>query len=232
MDQEPLNLQPASPFGSNIDLAENPEPRVPCCLILDVSGSMEGDPINQLNAGLQSFKMDLESDPLAIKRVEVMIVSFGDRVNVLTDFQTVDHFTPPVLSAAGLTPMGQAVSIAMEKMGRRKEEYKQNGVAYYRPWIFLITDGAPNDTGWEDAALRAKQEDAKKSFAMFCVGVQGANMEVLRKFTNRDPLLLDGLRFRDLFLWLSRSMKSVSRSTPGENVPLTDPTAPKGWASV
>lgn len=232
MEQEPFFLRPASPFGNDIDLAENPEPRVPCCLILDISGSMDGAAINQLNAGLQRFKSDLDSDPLAIKRVEIMIVTFGERVDIRTDFQTVDHFSPPVLSAAGLTPMGQAVSMAMEKMGLRKEEYKKYGVSYYRPWLFLITDGEPNDPGWEDVARRAKDEDAKKSFAMFCVGVQGANMETLRKFTNRDPVQLDGLRFGDLFLWLSRSMKSVSRSNPGESVRLVDPTGPNGWGSV
>jgi uncharacterized protein YegL len=109
---------------------------------------------------------------------------------------------------------------------------KHYRVAYYRPWLFLITDGAPNDVGWEEIAQKAKLEEAKKSFAMFCVGVQGANMENLKKFTNRDPLLLDGLRFRDLFLWLSRSMKSVSRSNPGDQVPLIDPTGPQGWGSV
>lgn len=233
MEQEPFFLRPASPFGNDLNLAENPEPRVPCCLILDVSTSMEGEPIEQLNEALRYFKQDLESDSLAIKRVEVMMVTFGDRVEVLTDFQTVDQFYPPVLQASGSTPMGQAVNLAIERMEQRKEEYRRNGVAYYRPWLFLITDGEPDrNTGWEAVAMRAKQEDSKKSFAMFCIGVQGANMENLRKFSNREPLMLDGLKFRELFLWLSRSMKSVSRSNPGDQVPLTDPTGPKGWAVV
>ena len=34
------------------DFASNPEPRCPCILLLDVSGSMNGRPINELNAGL------------------------------------------------------------------------------------------------------------------------------------------------------------------------------------
>jgi uncharacterized protein YegL len=67
---------------------------------------------------------------------------------------------------------------------------------------------------------------------MFCVGVEGANMETLQRFTNRDPLKLDGLRFGELFVWLSRSMKSVSNSNPGDAVPLINPTGPQGWATV
>jgi len=233
MEQEPFDLRPANPFGKEFTLAENPEPRVPCCLILDVSTSMEGEPIEQLNDALRYFKQDLESDSLAIKRVEVMVVTFGARVEVLTDFQTVEQFHPPVLEASGSTPMGQAVRIAMEQIELRKEEYRRNGVAYYRPWLFLITDGEPDlNTGWETVAMKAKQEDLKKSFAMFCIGVHGANLENLRKFSNREPLMLDGLKFRELFLWLSRSMKSVSRSNPGEQVHLTDPTGPQGWARV
>ena len=39
-------------FGS-VEFAENPEPRVPCVLILDTSQSMQGSRINELNAGLQ-----------------------------------------------------------------------------------------------------------------------------------------------------------------------------------
>lgn len=233
MEQDPFILRPNSTFGSNIDLAENPEPRVPCCLILDVSGSMMGQPINQLNAGLQRFKDDLMMDPLARKRVEIMIITFGEDVEVLTEFQTVDHFIPPTLNASGATPMGRGVAMAMSQLADRKDAYRQHGISYYRPWLFLITDGEPNDDfGWEEVAAQAKLEEAKKAFAMFCVGVEGANMETLQRFTNRDPLKLDGLRFGELFVWLSRSMKSVSNSNPGDAVPLINPTGPQGWATV
>jgi uncharacterized protein YegL len=232
MDQVPFGSHENSQFGSNVEFAENPEPRVPCCLVLDVSGSMSGEPIRELNNGLECFKQELLSDPLATKRVEVMIVTFGDTVDVVTDFQTVEHFTPPHLTTSGMTPMGRAVDLALTKLDQRKAAYKQNGVAYYRPWVFLITDGEPNDPGWEEIATRAKQGETNKAYAMFCVGVQGANIENLKRFTTRDPLRLDGLRFRDLFLWLSRSMKSVSMSTPGDQVKLEDPTGPQGWGSV
>jgi uncharacterized protein YegL len=111
---------------------------------------------------------------------------------------------------------------------QRKEEYRSNGVSYYRPWVFLITDGGPTDT-WQSAAVAVKEGEASKAFAFFAIGVQGANMDTLRQLSVREPLLLQGLKFRDLFKWLSSSLRSVSRSTPGTEVSLE---SPKGWASV
>jgi len=37
------------PFGADIGIADNPEPRLPCVLLLDVSKSMAGSRIASLN---------------------------------------------------------------------------------------------------------------------------------------------------------------------------------------
>jgi uncharacterized protein YegL len=219
------------PYGAGFDaseFAENPEPRVPCVLLLDISGSMSGQPVDELNAALVTFKDTMAADTLASKRAEIAIITFGGVVKVVQDFITAENFVPPVLQTSGDTPMGQAIDRAVEIVSQRKEIYKRNGINYYRPWIFLITDGGPTDA-WKGAAARVSQGEQDKSFVFFAVGVDRADMAILKQLAVRDPLKLKGLQFRDLFLWLSQSMQSVSHSTPGDKISLP---ATSGWTEI
>ncbi|MDR3500685.1 MAG: VWA domain-containing protein [Parvibaculum sp.] len=217
------------PFGA-AEFSDNPEDRCACILLLDTSGSMGGRPIAELNAGLITFKDELAADALAAKRVEVAVVNFGP-VNVAADFQTADNFLPPVLNANADTPMGAAIAMAVDMIEQRKAVYRQNGVGYYRPWIFLITDGAPTDD-WTHAAAVIREGEQSKKFSFFAVGVEGANFEILGRISKRAPLHLKELRFRDLFSWLSNSLSSVSHSQTTDEVPLENPITPDGWATV
>jgi uncharacterized protein YegL len=113
------------------DLVANPEPRCPCLLLLDTSGSMNGRPIEELNLGLRVFKEELTSDDMAMQRVEVAVMTFGP-VQVISDFQTADLFQPPILSPTGDTPMGAAIAQGLEMLEARKAIYKQAGVSYHR----------------------------------------------------------------------------------------------------
>ena len=211
--------------------ADNPEPRCACVLLLDVSYSMAGEPIRQLQEGITHYRDELFADSLAKKRVEVAVVTFGGQVETAHDFATADQFLPPALEAKGDTPMGQATIRALDMLEERKQLYRQKGVNHFRPWLFLITDGAPTDRNtqyWTEAVQRLKESEEAKKVAFFTVGVEGADFDTLRELSRREPLKLKGLRFRDLFSWLSASQKAVSRSNPGDNVPLPPP----GWAEV
>ncbi|MDO4904705.1 MAG: VWA domain-containing protein [Lautropia sp.] len=219
----------ANPFSS-IEFFENPEPRCPCLLLLDVSVSMRGDKIRELNGGLRAFEEELKADSLGAKRVEVGVVTFGP-VQVVQDFVDARQFNPPLLDVQGNTPMGEAIEKGIALLRQRKNQYRQAGIAYYRPWIFLITDGEPTDD-CRAAAQAIADGEAGKEFLFYAVGVDQANMELLRALSVRDPLKLKGVAFRQLFSWLSSSLRSVSRSNPGEAVALESPVGPKGWAVI
>ena len=213
-----------------IEFAVNPEQRCACVLLLDTSGSMGGAPITALNEGLQLFQSDIRNDPLASQRIEVAIVTFGNGgVQTAQDFVTVDKFEAPRLTAGGVTPMGEAINHGLDMLRTRKKAYQDNGIPYYRPWTFLITDGAPSDS-WETAAQRIRSEENAKALAFFAVGVgEEAELDTLAKIAVRNPMKLQGLKFNELFLWLSRSQKRVSASKIGE------PTSLPGnedWAVV
>ena len=146
-----------------------------------------------------------------------------------SDFVSAERFSAPHLEPDGNTPMGEAIDTAIDMLQARKGRYREAGVDFYRPWIFLITDGAPTDDVLQ-AKRRIAEGEAGKQFMFYAVGVEGADMARLTDLSVRAPLALKGLAFRELFAWLSNSLSSVSRSQTGEAVPLMNPTAPDGWA--
>ena len=210
------------------EFVDNPETRCPVVLLLDTSLSMAGDPIDALNRGIKVFKEDVLRDAKASLSVEVAIITFGP-IRLRQDFTTIDRFEPPQLIADGGTPIGEAIEYALDRLEDRKDSYKENGIQYYRPWIFLITDGAPTDS-WDMAAQRLGAAEARRRLLFFSVAVEGANMKTLSQIASpeRPPVKLNGLNFGDLFEWLSTSMKRVSTSKVGEAVALP----PVGWGQI
>ena len=227
-EQTPYGIEEQDIKFDVIEFTENPEPRCPCILLLDCSGSMNGAPIQELNNGLRTFQQQLSNDDLASKRVEVTVLTFDTDVRVINEFEVAENFEPKELIAGGLTSMGRAIERAINMLEQRKAVYKANGISYYRPWIFLLTDGEPTDDYFN--AMNAVHEgEKKKQFAFFAVGIQGANMEILKQISVREPLPLKGLNFTSLFQWLSNSMSSVSRSSLDAEVALE---SPNGWAKI
>jgi len=223
--------QPAIP---DVALVDNTEQRTPLVLVLDCSGSMSGEPIAQLNEGLRILEQELKNDAIASKRVRILVVQYGgmDNAEVVGDWQDAMDFTAPTLEASGTTPTGQAVDLALAKIEEEKQNFKSAGIAYTRPWMFLMSDGQPTDL-WQDAADRCRSAEQANKVAVFPLAVgSGAKADGLAQFSSKGTAAvkkLDGLKFQELFLWLSASMKVVSQARPGGQAQLP---AADSWSST
>jgi uncharacterized protein YegL len=194
-----------------LEIANPQHPHCPTVLLLDTSDSMaDHGKINELNNGLKFFKDDVSSDELARKRVDLAVVTFGVDVKVIHNFSSIDEFEPPTLQPGGFTPMGRAILKGIDLVEQRKAEYKDKGIDYYRPWIFMITDGVPSDMGpegtewvtlnretdtealdapkrldsnevlWNEVIKKIQDGEANKKFMFFVVGVEPADMTFLK----------------------------------------------------
>lgn len=214
------------------ELVENPSARVPICLVLDVSGSMSGTPIRELQEGVEMFFDAVRADEVAQYAAEIAIVTFGGQAKKALDFFAISRQEIPSFEATGDTPMGQAVVLALDLLEARKTEYRNAGVDYFQPWMVLMTDGQPTDS-IDVAAQRLKELIASKKITVFPIAIgDGADLNELGRLSpNRPPLRLKGLNFGEFFMWLSRSVSRVSQSTPGESVDL-DVDGIKAWGQV
>ena len=203
--------------------AENFEQKCLCVLVLDISGSMSGKPIEELNKGLQEVYTDIVSNEATSQRLEVSLITFNHIVKTRQEPALVENFSMPTLEASGSTAMVNAVNEAINKVAARKQWYKDTNQPYYRPWIILMTDGEPDsDQDVNGLSKRIQQDTANKRYAFVPIGVQGANMQILDKIKgNIPPMKLQGTKFSSFFRWLSASMSTVDSSEEGQQVDLT-----------
>ncbi len=216
----------------DVALAENTSQRLPCVVVLDGSTSMaEGGAIEALNEGLRLLEADLKADDVARQRVRILVLRIGapNDVEVVSDWVDAIEFEAPEIEANGTTPLGAGVRRALEEIEVEKERYRDNGIPYNRPWMFVLTDGEPTDLDWETAAKECKDAEEAGHVSVFCVGVGNANIGKLAKFSPRQPLMLKGLAFREFFLWLSRSARAGSQAAPSDAIQMA---APSDWAVV
>lgn len=205
------------------EAAQNYEQKCLVCLVLDVSGSMKGRPIDELNKGLQDFYTEIADDTTTSQRLEISLITFNHVVKTVQEPALVENFKMPQLIATGSTAMVNAVNQAIDKVEARKNWYKETGQTYYRPWIILMTDGEPDDDQDIDAlAARIKKETDGKHFQFLPIGVEGANMAILDKIKgNISPMKLQGTKFSSFFKWLSASMGTIVDAKEGEQVDIS-----------
>lgn len=208
--------------------------RIPLILVLDTSESMnrpQPEPrIAELNDALGGWLSDAAADPSLRERVEVAIVTFDSRVQVLPDaFALAGAVVPPTLRASGLTLMLPAIETALALARERARALTELGVPARRPMIWLVTDGAPSDERGEPlpagdvAAVALRLRDAERATAdspgclFYAIGVGGADLATLRRLAPDSAMKLTDFSYRDILRLATRSATAVrSRATAGQ----------------
>lgn len=223
-----------------VDFINNSSQRTPCVLVLDASWSMKEKTttgrtrIDELNAGIEELERALKSDDAAISRVQLCVVIVGGpggSAELMLDWTDAGNFQSFPISADGGTPLAEGLEIGLEMIEISKRNLKGAGISYTRPWMMVISDGEPtsSSSNWKRVIELTNLAEQNRQVEIFTIGVEGANLSVLSEISSRPAIQLAGMKFKELFLWLSDSLSAVSRSRPGEkaNLPDTDP-----WKNV
>jgi uncharacterized protein YegL len=140
--------------------------------------------------------------------------------------------------------VGAALNLALDLLSRQKQAYREAGLEYYRPWLFVLTDGAPSDgAAFTAAAARVREAEAARGVSVFGIGIGAdANLETLRALSaQRAPVAMKGLSFAEFFGWLSASLSAASASNAhassdsgiiGAETVQQIPLPPVGWATA
>jgi uncharacterized protein YegL len=218
--------------ATSFPIANPDKPQAACVLLLDTSRSMRGAPIRALQQGLEAYREYLANDPEARLIVETCVIAFSDEAKVVHPFSDVGNLPKVELAAGGWTSMGAAIDLGISQIEERKAFYRAEGVDYYRPFLVLITDGAPTDLKGEgrfaDCAAKLQQGAKDRKFIPLLFGTGNANFEKLKQLGGESAVVagIDGARFGEFFQWLSKSVSGLKDSKPGQVVTFADPTVP------
>ena len=212
-------------YNENEFAGESPvnyEQKCPCVLVIDTSYSMYGAPINELNEGLKLFQEQVLKDITAASRLEISVITFDSSVKVVQNFALLDSFDMPALFVEGTTKLVDGVKVAIQKVKARKDYYKETHQKYYRPYVILVTDGAPDpDQDIDELKEEIIQGELGKHFVFWAFGVEQADMNMLKYISNQfPPKYIKGTDFSTFFKWLSSSMTTISKSKVGDKIDL------------
>lgn len=187
--------------------------RLPVYFVLDVSESMVGDPIHQVEKGMRDIIQELRTDPYAMETAYVSVIAYAGKAETLTPLTELYKFYPPILPIGGGTSLGAALDSLMNDIDASvvKTTFVQKGD--WKPIIFLFTDGAPTDD--PSMAIRRWNRHYRNK----------ANLIVISIGDNIDPLLFGQLTgdivsfkgdeeasYKAFFKWVTASIKATSMS--------------------
>lgn len=203
---------------------------LPIVFLLDTSASMEGEGIRSLNQGIKSFKEEVSQSDSARSELDIAIVEFNTHAKVVQDFVPLSEMQWEEFKAAGKCNMGEGIDLAIDMAVKRREFYREKGIGVLKPWIFMISAGAPVDD-IEEARARIFEEDAKGAYGnirFWSIGVPGYNKDVLKSLTKR-CMPLEEIEFGSMFEFLDMETSSFPQEPDLPMLPHDPNIIPKDW---
>lgn len=179
--------------------------RLPIYLLLDTSGSMSGEPIEQVKYGLQMLVSALRKDPQALETAYLSVITFDSSAKQAVPLTDLASFQQPPIAAAGTTALGDALRLVAECRGREVNQAGGSAQADWKPMVFVMTDGSP-DSGWEKGLDRFKQE--KWGIVVGCA-VGAGDTKALQKIAGESVVSManaDSSSIAAFFKWVSASI--------------------------
>jgi uncharacterized protein YegL len=179
--------------------------RLPIYLVLDVSGSMLGEPIEAVRNGMALLSTALRQNPYALETAYLSVISFGNEANQLLPLTELSAFNPPPLNAMGSTALGAALKLLAECIRAEVLPTTADRKGDWRPLVFFMTDGAPTDD--IQVGLEAFQA-SKVGVVVACAAGPHAKVDVLQKITENVISLdtADSNAIGAFFKWVSASI--------------------------
>jgi uncharacterized protein YegL len=119
--------------------------RLPVYFLVDVSESMVGEPIQQVQEGMRAIIQELRTDPYALETVFVSVIAFAGKAKSLSPLTELYKFYPPTFPIGGGTSLGVALEYLMNDMDSSLVKTTAEQKGDWKPIIFLFTDGNPTD---------------------------------------------------------------------------------------
>lgn len=187
--------------------------RLPVYLLVDVSESMAGEPLAQVQNGMRNIIQELRSDPYALETVFVSVIVFAGRAKVLQPLTELYNFYPPKLPLGGGTSLGAALTCLMDDMDRSVSKTTAQAKGDWKPIIFLFTDGMPTDDTAE--AFERWNRSYRTQANLVCISL-GDNTDTSMLGRISDTVLrlnkTDAQSFKEFFKWVTASIKTTSVS--------------------
>jgi uncharacterized protein YegL len=146
---------------------------LPFYLVVDVSASMSGAPLDAVNQIMPAVVDALAETPILADKVRFGLLDFGTDAEVrmpLCD-PLDENVTLPSLNLRGLTSYAMAFRLLRAEIESNVNQLKADGFAVHRPAVFFLSDGEPTEsaTDWQNAFRELTHYDpqTKQGFPMY-----------------------------------------------------------------